>query len=174
MSTSRVEYLIDRDKEYRLIENLCMEIRQSFPFVNAGNTLVLMVSPDYSATVAMHVAHDLSHDGEMVDILPIHVPYPDQPKAPFIVMAAEAMIRHMETVAQPYEYFLLVEAAVIRGSNYQWLTGLIREMYKPKIITTSLLENTGSVYKSDVVAEYYNNELQDVTFYYERFNRHWQ
>ena len=174
MDTSRVEYLIDRDKEYRLIENLCNGIRQSFPFINASNTLLLMVSPDYSATVAMHIAHDLSYDGEMMDILPINVPYPDQDKAPFSAMASEAMSRHMKYTGSEYDYFLLVEAAVIRGSNYQWLTSLIKELYNPKIITAALLENTGSVYKSNVVAEYYNNELQDVTFYYERFNRHWQ
>jgi hypothetical protein len=174
MSTSRVEYLIDRDKEYQLIENLCKQLHESFPLLNASNTLLLMVSPDYSATVAMHVAHDLSREGEMVDILPIHVPYPDQFKGPFILMARDAILRHMEANDSAYEYFLLVEAAVIRGSNYRWLTELIRELFHPKIVTASLLENTGSVYKSDVVAEYYDNELQDVTFYYERFNRHWQ
>jgi hypothetical protein len=174
MNTNRVEYRIDRDKEFQLIENLCMDIRQLFPFINASNTLLLMVSPDYSATVAMHVAHELSHDGEMMDILPISVPYPDQTKEPFITMASEVMRRHIENLHSGYDYFLLVEAAVIRGSNYRWLTSLIKELYNPKIITAALLENSGSVYKSDVVAEYYNNELQDVTFYYERFNRHWQ
>jgi hypothetical protein len=174
MSTSRKEYLIDRDKEYQLIEQLCTVLHEGFPELYQGDTLVMMVSPDYSATVAMHIAHELSYEGDMADMLPIQVPYPDQNVAAFIALAADEMLRLIINTGSEYKYVLLVEAAVIRGTNYEWLTELTQDMFEVPVITAALLENTGSSYKSDVVAEYYDNELQDVTFYYERFNKHWQ
>jgi len=36
-----------------------------------------------------------------------------------------------------------------------------------------MFENTGSVYKSDYVGKYYNNETHDLTFWWERNNNHW-
>lgn len=174
MNTSRTEYLIDRDKEYQLIRKLSEGLRSQFAELNAGNTLVIMVSPDYSATVAMHLAHDLSHDGEMADLLTIDVPYPDQHKEPFVNIAANKFMEQlMRSEKHHYPNVLLVEAAVIRGSNYQWLTALINELLETNVVTVTMLENIHSVFKSDVVAEYYDNEKQDVTFYYERFNKHW-
>lgn len=174
MNTNRVEYLVDRDKEGKLIEQLCRGIREKFPELHAGNTLVVMVSPDYSATVAMHVAHELSYEGEMADLLTIDVPYPDQHKELFVNIAANKFMEQLiRSSNHHYPNVLLVEAAVIRGSNYRWLTALINELLETNIVTATMLENTHSVFKSDVVAEYYDNEQQDVTFYYERFNKHW-
>ena len=68
---------------------------------------------------------------------------------------------------------LLVEAGVIRGGNYTWLTKLFRNKVTGNIITASLYENIGSRFQSDVVAEYYDNTKQDLTFYFERENKHW-
>ena len=74
---------------------------------------------------------------------------------------------------QNYKYYLLVEGGVIRGGNYTWLTKLFRNKVTGNIITASLYENIGSRFQSDVVAEYYDNTKQDLTFYFERENKHW-
>lgn len=170
----RSEYLIDREKEYQLIRKVSSDLQTFYPDLNAGNTLVIMVSPDYSATVAMHLAHDLSHDGEMADLMSVDVPYPDQHKEPFVNIAANKFMEQLiRSSNHHYQNVLLVEAAVIRGSNYQWLTALINELLETNIVTATMLENTRSVFKSDVVGEYYDKEEQDVTFYYERYNKHW-
>ena len=65
---------IDNLKEYELIQSLL----NMLPRVDAKNTVILNVSPDYSSTVAMHIAHHLSEDGEMLDMVSVDVPYPDQ------------------------------------------------------------------------------------------------
>lgn len=57
---SRKEFLVKRRKEEKVIAELTAKIIAKYPELCPENTLVLMVSPDYSATVAMHVAHSLS------------------------------------------------------------------------------------------------------------------
>jgi hypothetical protein len=37
-----------------------------------------------------------------------------------------------------------------------------------------LFENIGSVFKSDIVGSYYDDQTQDLTFYFERYNKHWR
>jgi hypothetical protein len=36
-----------------------------------------------------------------------------------------------------------------------------------------MMENIHSIIKSDYVGEYYDDELEDLTFYFEKFNKHW-
>ena len=160
-------------EEKVLISKLIRLIQGSYPELNPHNTLVIMVSPDYSATVAMHVAHGLSKDGEMCDILPIHVAYPDEDVEPYLTKAIKDIEAWFEFSDTPYENYLLVEAGVIRGGTYIWLTNLLKLKLRGNIITSSLYENIGSKYKSDIVAEYYDDTTEDLTFYYERENKHW-
>jgi hypothetical protein len=61
----RKEYFIDQALEADLIAYMPELIDKKYPELSAQNTLVLMVSPDYSASVAMHVAHALSKDPSM-------------------------------------------------------------------------------------------------------------
>jgi hypothetical protein len=158
------ELIVTRQMEYDCILRLCSLIPKE---INASNTLVVMVSPDYSATVAMHIAHHLSHDGEMCDIITVDVPYPDEDVTPFIIAASDKFsnITH--------EYVLLVEAGIIRGGNYTWLTELLEQMTMSSIRTSTLYENIHSRFKSDYVARYYDAGMEDLTFYYERYNKHW-
>lgn len=156
-----------------LIPKLINLIQESYPELGPDNTLVIMVSPDYSATVAMHVAHGLSKDGEMCDILPIHVAYPDENVEPYLAKAIKDIDAWFEFTDSKYKNYLLVEAGVIRGGTYSWLTNLLNVKLQGNIITTSLYENIGSKFKSNVVAEYYDDTIQDLTFYYERENKHW-
>ena len=164
---------VEPNNEQVLITRLIKLIQESYPELNPENTLVIMVSPDYSATVAMHVAHGLSKEGEMCDILPIHVAYPDEDVEPYLTKAIKDIDAWFEFSDTPYENYLLVEAGVIRGGTYSWLTNLLKLKLRGNIITSSLYENIGSKFKSNVVAEYYDDATEDLTFYYERENKHW-
>lgn len=156
------------------ISNLEMEIRADYPDLGPENTLVLMVSPDYSATLAMHVAHALSRDGEMCSILPIHVPYPDDTDIHRWKVKAEKDLKsYLDFEGRNYDNYLLVEAGVIRGGNYTWLTNLLRGLAHGRIITAALYENVHSKFKSDVVVNYYDDQKEDLTFWFERYNKHW-
>lgn len=169
----RKPLLISHLKEKKLIEKLTKDIIQKYPNLSPANTLVVMVSPDYSATVAMHVAHNLSKDGEMCDVLPIHVSYPDEDVYEYVRKADQDIDSWLKFSETPYKYYLLVEAGVIRGGTYTWLTKLFNKKLSGQVITASLYENIGSRFKSDVVAKYYNDTIQDLTFYFERENKHW-
>lgn len=171
----RKELLVTRDKEGELIEKLLELFKNQYPTINASNALVVMVSPDYSASAAMHLAHYLSYDEEMCELLCIDVPYPDQDVDLFLIRASENIHQHLKHASKTYDNIVLVEAGVIRGSNYKWLTRLFTMIYptSPNIITTTLYENIHSAFKSDVVAEYYDDNNEDLTFYYEKPNKHW-
>jgi hypothetical protein len=67
---------ITYEKEYALIQSLFKTI----PNTNSIRTLVLNVSPDYSSIVAMQLAHHLSVDGKMLDLVSVDVPYPQEDK----------------------------------------------------------------------------------------------
>jgi len=41
------------------------------------------------------------------------------------------------------------------------------------ILTLTLFENIHSKWKSDFVGEYYDDEIEDLTFWWERDNNHW-
>lgn len=169
----RKELLVTAVQEKKLIAELSKKIMDKYPDLSSDNTLVIMVSPDYSATVAMQVAHNLSKDGDMCDILPIHVPYPDEDEYSYVRKADQDIDNWFKFSEDNYKYYLLVEAGVIRGGNYTWLTKLFNKKLMGSVVTTSLYENIGSRFKSDVVAKYYDNTKQDLTFYFERENKHW-
>ena len=169
----RKKLLVTATQEKKLIAELSKKIMDKYPDLSSDNTLVIMVSPDYSATVAMQVAHNLSKDGDMCDILPIHVPYPDEDEYIYVRKADQDIDNWFKFSEDNYKYYLLVEAGVIRGGNYTWLTKLFNKKLMGSVVTTSLYENIGSRFKSDVVAKYYDNTKQDLTFYFERENKHW-
>lgn len=171
----RKELLVDVDTEKRLLELLPKVIVSKYPYLSPENTLVLMVSPDYSASPAMHVAHALSENGEMCSILPIHVPYPDEPSVEKYVAKAKSDIYSFhEFEDKAYDYYLLVEAGVIKGGTYTWLTDLLHNTIGGNVITAALYENVHSKFKSDVVMNYYDDTKEDLTFYFERDNKHWK
>jgi tRNA G10 N-methylase Trm11 len=170
---TRKPLLVSAVQEKKLIAELTKKFIETYPDVSADNALVVMVSPDYSATVAMHLAHSLSIDGEMCDILPIHVPYPDEDEYIYVRKADQDIDNWFKFSEDSYKYYILVEGGVIRGGNYTWLTKLFNKKVIGTVITTSLYENIGSRFKSDVVAKYYDNTKQDLTFYFERENKHW-
>ena len=168
----RKEYLISIQKELALIESLSFEVlEQGF---NASNTIVVTVSSDYSSIVGQIMRHNLSFEGEIADGFSVDVPYPDQTwDADFMRDLTNTFFNNSHRFGN--KTLLLVEAGVIRGGNYKFLTEWISSNYpETKVKTLTLFENTGSAFKSDFVGEFYNDKLQDLTFDWEKFNNHWK
>lgn len=167
----RTPLMVTREIEGMMLNKVILEVKMRFPDLNPINTVVVMVSPDYSATVAMHMAHGLSEDGEMCDLMMVDVPYPDQDKGVFV----RRLIRQLLLAEKTYKNYVLAEAGIIRGGNYTWICEQMR-LFIPEesqIITSTLYENVHSKFKSDVVGVYYDDEVEDLTFYYEEYNKHW-
>ena len=70
----------------------------------------------------------------------------------------------------------MVEAGIIRGSNWKWIVETLTTDFgylRADLTLVTLCENINSKVKSDYVAEYYDDDIEDLTFYYERYNKHW-
>lgn len=163
-------HFITRSKEMELLERLVTLV--DVTSANHTNTAVLMISPDYSATVAMHLAHSWSVNGEILDIIPVDVPYPDESAEPYI-----ADFLFLINKLHKYDRLILVEAGIIRGSNWEWLIKQLIEVMgfsRKQITLVALCENTHSKIKSDYVAEYYDDDKEELMFYFEKFNKHWK
>jgi hypothetical protein len=160
---------ISREKECELINKLLtiVDNRRYDP----KDTALLMVSPDYSATVAMHLCHAWSRDGDILRPIAIDVTFPDEHPDAFITR-----LKSQKDDICRYEKLVLVEAGIIRGGNWTWILDVLINDFgynRSDITLIALLENIHSKVKSDYVAEYYNDDDEDLTFYYERFNKHW-
>ena len=162
-------HFITREKEWELIQRL-LTIVDSSNF-DPNDTAVIMASPDYSATVAMHLAHAWSRDGEMLPIIPVDVTYPDELPDNYI----KKMIMQAPDI-RPYSKLVLIEAGIIRGGNWSWMLDLLLNWgYTREDITlVAMCENVGSKVKSDYVGEYYDDQKEELMFYFERFNKHWE
>lgn len=169
----RLELQVEQEKETALIFNLSEELLERG--INASNTVIVSVSGDYSCIVGQILRHSLSHDGEICDGFSVDVPYPDQ-------TWDERYLLELKTLFNLYRYklenksILLVEAGVIRGSNYKFMIEYLRDTLgiTQKIETLALYENSGSKFKSDFVGEYYDDETEDLTFWWEEYNNHWR
>jgi hypothetical protein len=157
--------------EQLLIEDIAAElIRDGF---NANNTVIITVSTDYSSIIGQTLRHLLSADGEICDGFGVDVPYPDE-------NWDGSYVDELNSILDIYQNkigdkrVLMVEAGVIRGGNYTFLDGYLTERGLTDIYSVAMFENTGSVYKSDYVGEYYNNDTHDLTFWWEIENNHWK
>jgi hypothetical protein len=168
----RVDLNISQKEETDTIINLSNVLLQNN--FNASNTVVISVSADYSNIAGQLLRHLLSYEGEMCDGFSIDVPYPDQ-------VWDSTYLRELESLMNLYSYklnnkkILLVEAGVIRGSNYQFIIQYLKDNLKitQEIYTLAAYENTSSKFKSDFVGQYYDNDTQDLTFWWEQYNKHW-
>ena len=161
-------HFVDRNKEWELIEKL-LTIVDSSKF-DPSDTAVLMVSPDYSATVAMHLAHAWSRNGEMLPVIAVDVPYPDEDKYEY---QKKLIAQQMDI--RPFCKLVLVEAGIIRGGNWAWLLDSLKVLGfgRDDITLVAMCENVHSRVKSDYVGEYYDDDKYELMFYFERFNKHW-
>lgn len=164
----RQDYYISQEVETALTFKLAEQLlKEDF---NASNTVVVTVSMDYSSVVGQLLRHALSYNQEICDGFGVDVPYPDQ-------SWDEQYLLELNTILDLYRFkyenkkILFVEAGVIRGSNYKFLSEKMAG--KDDIFFLSLFENKSSMFKSDFVGEYYDNQTQDLTFYWEKPNNHW-
>jgi hypothetical protein len=142
---------------------------------NSSNSVIITVSTDYSSIVGQILRHQLTYDGEICDVFGVDVPYPDE-------VWNKKYVDELSKVFQTYGYLLerktaiLVEAGVISGGNYEFLTMWMKKYLGigVPIVTISMYENVGSRFKSDFVAEYYDDTTQDLTFWWEMGNKHWK
>ena len=167
----RVDYTISQEKETALTLSLAETLlKENF---NASNSVVITVSIDYSSNVGQLLRHALSYNEDVCDGFGIDVPYPDE-------IWDKRYINELVTLFDLYEYklkdkkILFVEAGVIRGSNYTFLLNFLQERgLQIDVFYLSLFENKSSIFKSNFVGEYYDNETQDLTFWWEKENKHW-
>jgi len=162
-------HFVTREKEWELIQRL-ETIVDSSSF-DPSDTAVIMASPDYSATVAMHLAHAWSRDGDALSIIPVDVTYPDEDSQYYI-----DKMRSQYIDITKFKKLILVEACIIRGGNWEWMLNVLQDdfRYNRKDITlVTMVENINSRVKSDYVAEYYDDDKQENMFYYEKYNKHW-
>ena len=164
---------ITTEEELALISKLVSKLKE-FGF-NSSNSVIVTVSTDYSSIIGQILRHQLSIGGEICEGFGVDVPYPDE-------IWDSKYITELSNTFKNYAHLLkgktliLVEAGVIRGGNYKFLTDWMRENYGSdlNIKTVAMLENVGSRFKSDIVAEYYDDTTEDLTFWWETENNHWK
>ena len=163
---------IDVVKELELLNDL--KYRLLVNGLHAGNTVIVTVSTDYSSIVGQYLRHALSFERDICDGFGIDVPFPDEKwDVDYITGIRKALDAHDHLFRSNEKGLLLVEAGVIRGGNYTYVANYFKEHYSNRVITLALCENEDSVFKSDYVGEYYDNKIEDLTFWWEKDNKHW-
>lgn len=156
---------VTRTIEWEAFENLANALDKFT--THPSDTLMVIVSPDYSSSIGMMMAHHLSKEGEMLNIAFIDVPYPDENVNQYIGrFCTDGSLEKYKK----YKQVILIEAGVISGKNYTWITNILKQE-KINYITAALFEHEKSTYKSDTVGMYYDSELE---FYWEKHNNHWK
>lgn len=161
---------VSLEDERLLIEDIASElITDGF---SSANTVIITVSTDYSSIIGQTLRHLLSVDGEICDGFGIDVPYPDE-------IWDEKYLNELDSIMAIYGHklknkrVLMVEAGVIRGSNYTFLDAYLKNKGLTDIYYVAMFENIGSLFNSNYVGEYYSNEHYDLTFWWEKENNHW-
>lgn len=168
----RKELRVEWDTELLLMNKLRDALLSNG--LNASNVLIVTVSTDYSSVVGQYLRHQLSNGGEICDGFGIDVPYPDQSfDEKFIKEVCDMFKIHMNSIGD--KIILLVEAGVIRGGNYTKVVDIIRNELgmNQKVLTLTMYENKHSKWKSEYVGRYYDDETEDLTFWWEMDNNHW-
>lgn len=142
--------------------------------IHAGNTIIVTVSTDYSSFIGQYLRHALSYNREICEGFGIDVPYPDERWDEHYVTDLHNVLLNKDHLWRGNDKnLLLVEAGVIRGGNYTFVVDYFNKLYPNKVLTLSMYENEHSKYKSDYVGSYYDDMTQDLTFWWETDNKHW-
>jgi len=157
---------ISEDREKSLIQEMNYKIKMANLDIHPSNTCFLMVSPDYSAIATQHLSHSLSMDGEIFHIEAVNVPFPDED----VSIYKDEFTQNFMKWKTKWDNFVLIEAGVIRGGNYSWIT----QIMNVNVHTIALCENIHSTFKSDFVSLYYDDTQEDLHFWWEQPNNHWK
>lgn len=167
---------VNQAEELGNIQKLIYQMKRKHrEFTDADSTLMLIVSPDFSGIVTTILSHGVSDKGQAMYSDVIHVPDPGENPEVY----KNRLLDTWHQIKQKYgggEYtnFVLCEAGVISGRNYDWLEKTLNEdlgVPLENILTIALYQNTGSIFQCDLVGEYYNNEKEDLCFWWEQPNR---
>lgn len=165
--------MITREIEAALLDKVLLQVDERCgDWQDALKTAVLCVSPDYSSIVAMQVLHVMSRQGELPHYVSVEVAYPGDSKE-----IREGYKERFRRAVLPelrlgIDRVILVEAAVLTGGNYTWI---VQELLgagfsAENVVSLALLECWESVFKSEIVGDYVEGVP---TFYWERYNKHW-
>ena len=114
------EIFLIRKLEQQLLENE----------IHADNAIIITVSTDYSSIVGQYLRHALSYKKEICDGFGIDVPYPDETWNTYYVNDLHATFKqHEKYFLGTNKKLLLVEAGVIRGSNYTYVVDYLNKSY---------------------------------------------
>lgn len=168
----RKEFHIGPITEQERIHELAVKLQDAG--YNADNAVIITVSSEYSSYVGQYIRHYLSINGEVAPGFALDVPYPDE-------IWDDNYTHELNILLYLYNYLfegrtvILVEAGVIRGGNYSHITKVFKQDYPAvNIVTSALFENIHSKFKSDFVCDYYDDEVEDLTFWWEKYNKHWR
>lgn len=162
---------ITREKELEIIQRLLTVVdNRTF---DPKDTALVQASVDFAGTIAMHLSHAWSVRGEIIPIIPIEVTYPNETYD--YVRSKFQYDMKWQLEHKNYTRFVVVEAGIIRGGNWRWMLEEFNKLgiSRDRITLVTMYENIHSIVKSDYVGEYYDDNIEDLTFYYERFNRNW-
>lgn len=168
-------FFISQSEEIAGIQKLIYNFkRNDWDWIDS-DTLMLMVSPDFSGIVTTILSHGLAKPGERPMYTDcVHVSDPTEDKQKFkdrFDLEFPNTIKGFEQT--PYKKFILVEAGVISGNNFAWVYDKMVNTFnipEANIRSVALFENIYSVFKSDYVGRYYNADTQDLCFWWEQPN----
>ena len=172
-----VEYICNMDisKEIeeqgigRVLVNLKEIMSKEWGEWVTDDVLVVCVSPDYSGIVGMRVLHGLSRDRVFPYYDSADVSFPDSDEE-FIEECKLEFRILLGKWRQSVSKIVLVEAGILTGGNYTWMSRMIDEFGFERPITVALVERVQSKFKCDVVGMY----CEDMpTFWWEEDNKHW-
>ena len=136
---------ISEDKEKALIQEITYRIKKAQLDIHPSNTCFLCVSPDYSSIVTQHLSHSLTMNGEIFHIEAVNVPFPDESDEKYKINFENSYLNWIHD----WEKFVLIEAGVIRGGNYTWITEIMQKISnKSNYYTVALCENIHSKFLS--------------------------
>ena len=131
---------ISQDQELALIQELTYKIKMSDWDIHPSKTCFLCVSPDYSSIVTQHLSHSLSMGREIFHIEAVNVPFPDEDPKQYQI---NFELNYIEWVLN-WENFVLIEAGVIKGGTYTWITKIMEKFTEKNYYTVALCENINS------------------------------
>jgi len=168
--------IITHEQEHSLIEDLISRIKEKVvseeTFV-ATKALVINVSPDYSSIVSLRLAHGLSKDGEMINIIGLDTAYSDdtKEKKDSYKMLSDGLLGVVGQ-SKAFTTIFVVSSEVETGDTFSRIYSKLKEVTEEvKIYTVALVESNSSKFQSDFVGIY---SEKPVKFWWEQPNKHRQ
>jgi len=166
--------LVTQEQENGLIIDLISKIKEQVvgeeTFI-ATKSLIINVSPDYSSILSMRLAHGLSKDGEMLNIIGLDTAYSDdtKEKRDSYKMLAEGLLG-VVAQSKAFTTIFVVASEVETGDTFSRIYSKLKEVTEEvKIYTVALIESNSSKFQSDFVGLY---SEKPVKFWWEEFNTH--